>query len=245
MTGPRIWSRLSALLALTCAVLLMVGLCSPIRIARAATLPTVVLDPDWANTAYATWGSTTYQALPITQSIANQVAASLPSKCQVQASVTHQVNGVNPTPDQRNTQMSNAKVSMTLALDALTGTPWDNTSSGDPSGGGGTKAFYPQAGNSRDAALSTGVTNQVAAYTGRPIQGVNNQTYTDSTRPDPTLSPLPGVWSEAWLLYMDNNYDAPAINVTSGDYHLLVNAVGTPPRHGVHLRRAEPRDQQD
>jgi len=182
----------------------------------------VVLDPD-NDLAHAMWNGVAYTELPITHSIAVQAKAKLEALCDTSVVITR--DGSQPSVDRasRAAQMQNATVSMTLSLNSLNGDPWDR----GPTSGGASSWSTNTVNN---MALGAGINAAVTEFTGRPNSGPANLGGSNGTTlPYAEFAALPGTYTQAFLLYIDNNFDWPALNVPN--YTPLVDAVVTAVGH--------------
>ena len=189
--------------------------------AAATPASTVVLDPD-DNYSHAIWNSVSYTELPITYAIAVGAKAKLQKLCDTNVSITRDASQNFVSRTARAAQMRNATVSMTLSLNNLTGSPWGTSADG------GSIAFASNYANNLGLAKRT--LDAVTQFTGRRNAGGPNQGGTNGTvYPYPEFATLPGTYAQAFLLYMDHNFDWPAIDSTydGAQYGYLIDAVVT------------------
>jgi YD repeat-containing protein len=208
--------------ALTAVAAMLLSLVAAVPPAHAAApRALVVLDPD-DNYSFATWNGTQYTELPITYAIATEAKTKLEALCDTSVQITRDASQNNVDRAQRAAMMQGADVSMTLSLNNLTGAPWGTSTDG------GSVAFAT--GNGNNLALAQRTLGAVTEFTGRPNAGGPNQGGTNGTSyPYPEFAALPGTYTQAFLLYMDENYDWPAIDGTYDglQYGYLVDAVVT------------------
>ncbi|CAN5278875.1 hypothetical protein BH09ACT1_BH09ACT1_26110 [soil metagenome] len=163
--------------------------------------PRVVLDPD-DDLAHA--GSST--ELPFNVELANQVAAQLTTICRADVLVTRPTASPDTLSTGIRAGMAAAfapDITLTVAFDALTGSPWG------VEGDGGSKVY--SRGNADDNAAQQALIGVLPLYTGRRAVPA-----TMAALPSPTFDPLPGAVAHLETLYLDHNYDRPIIENAFG-----------------------------
>ncbi len=213
----RLLTALLAALASLSAMLVAVN--PPAEAATPAS--TVVLDPD-DNYSHAIWNGVSYTELPITYAIAVGAKAKLQKLCDTNVSITRDASQNFVSRTARAAQMRTATVSMTLSLNNLTGSPWGTSADG------GSIAFASNYAN--NLALAKRTLDAVTQFTGRRNAGGPNQAGTNGTTyPYPEFASLPGTYAQAFLLYMDHNFDWPAVDASydGAQYGYLIDAVVT------------------
>ncbi|MGC1377096.1 MAG: RHS repeat-associated core domain-containing protein, partial [Anaerolineales bacterium] len=165
----------------------------------------LVLDPD-DNVGHALWNGTTYTELPFNAQLARQVRDKLATDgCSVDVLLTRET--ANPdylNPSNRAQQATNfgADMFVTLAFNALIGTPWGLSNNGGVE-------TWARNGHSDDDALADQFRNQITTYTGRP----HNKSIQHPAMYS-AFDALPASMTYAHIenLYLDHNYDWPVIH---------------------------------
>jgi hypothetical protein len=116
--------------------------------------------------------------------------------------------------------MTNADVSPTISLNNLTGAPWGTATDG------GAQTYATA--NANGAGFGQKSLDEWSRFTGRPNAGGVNQGGTNGTvYPYPEFAALPGTYAQTFFGFLDHNFDAAAIGVTTGDYRFVTDAVVT------------------
>lgn len=179
--------------------------------AQSVTLK-LALDPDddvghayWPGVGEVREGATAYQLAQETQ----QRFAT--NRCQVDILITRSAGQTYVSRSTRAQQAADfgAEMFVTLAFNALTGSPWGYE------GNGGVVTWARSRGD--DQALAGEFYTQIPAYTGRP--------HTRPVQPGPFYGEFGGLsatYSHVETLFLDHNYDWPVINT---NFSLVVDAT--------------------
>ena len=169
--------------------------------AYAATRAVIVLDPD-DNVGHASWpGVGTVTELAYNYQLATEVKAKLENDCRATVVITRDASAdyVDRATRKATAQAANPNLMVTLAFNALTGSPWG------VAGDGGPKVWA----RAQDVGFGQTFLNQIPAFTGRPAtQGVS----TDIGYPlYPEYDDLTFPYAHVEALFLDHNYDWPVI----------------------------------
>jgi RHS repeat-associated protein len=169
---------------------------------EAAARATVVLDPD-NDVAHVTWpayGLVT--ELPLNIRLANEVKTRLQDNCKANVVLTRDNPNVPTVPVATRravAEAANPDLMVTVAFNALTGSPWGVQTDGGP------RAYAPP----EYAGFAAKFLNQVSAFTGRPSTlGVGTAPLSPWY---PGYSGLPFPYAQIEALFLDHNYDHEVI----------------------------------
>ena len=189
--------------ALLSLAVLAVGLVqiTDVRSAEAAPRAIIALDPD-DDVAYANFpGSATITELPFNYQLAQGVKAKLEADCKATVVITRDASQkfVNRNTRKAAALAVNPHMMVSLAFNALTGSPWGIAADGGPR-----VLARPQ-----DVGFGQFFLNQIPVYTGRPSTQPVSSANNFPLYPEYLDLAIPHAHVEA--LFIDHNYDNPVI----------------------------------